>query len=156
MKIPHTRTTRWRGASVQAAGARGRVDPAAVIARRAPPASSERARLRQQRLQFAAAVQRHHPADAAVVAPADKRAADVESRHRRAALFLGELGAERVAVRDFVELDDLVFCTQLVKDLLGLDAEGSGSKRIHDGRRVRNLRFELRLDCGLVVVARLD
>ena len=57
---------------------------------------------------------------------------------------------------DDVELDDLVFCAQLVKDLLGLDAEGSGSKRVHDGRRVRNLRFELRLDCGRVVVARLD
>ena len=151
MKIPHTQTTRWRGASVQAAGARGRVDPAAVIARRAPPASSERARLREQRLQAAAAVQRHHSAHAAVVAPANESAADEKRRHRRAARRLGELGAQRVAVIDDVELDDLVFCAQLVKDLLGLDAEGSGGERIHDGRRVRNLRSELRLDCGLVV-----
>ena len=52
-----------------------------------------------------------------------------------------ELGSERLAVDHFVEFDDRVRRSLGVKDLLGLDAEGSSHEREHEHRLVGDERL---------------
>ena len=91
----------------------------------------EGARIGEQRLELAVAVERHHAAEATIVAAAQELATNVKRRHRGTASELGQLSAQRVAISNLVELNDRVCRTITIKDLLGLDAKGSGRKGKH-------------------------
>jgi len=92
---------------------------------------SESARVLQDRLELASTVERHHAARSAIVTSAKKLAANKHSWHARTARQLREFGAKRVAALNLVELQHRVRGAIVVKDLLGLDAEGSGGEGEH-------------------------
>ena len=66
----------------------------------------EGARVGEQRLELAVAVERHHAAEATIVAAAQELATNVKRRHRGTASELGQLSAQRVAISNLVELND--------------------------------------------------